>query len=668
MGVLQMHGLHRDRNSVDRRQGKIWIRDSKKLPKGAYGEVSGKDYVPYITDKSRTGGNVAVLIIGIILAAIFAASTTYSGMKAGLTVAAGIPGAIIGSAFVGAFARSKGILGKNLIQGMSSGGESVASGFIFVLPAVILIGSQITFLEGLAVGVGGVLFGIGIAAIVHNYLIVEEHGKLMYPESMAISETLVASEAGGDSIKYMGIGFVISGFITVLTGSFLNVANNVMSLVGSKFYKWKFDIEVNPLLLGIGFIVGLEVSLTMFAGSILSNFGIAPLIGYFTDMAKDGAMVWNNPAMPLNQMDVGAISSSYVKYIGAGMMLCGGIIGAIKLIPTIIASIKETLKAKSSAGEGEEGSSIQMILLLGGVVIGFLAAFLISGNIVMAIIGAIISLLLSLLFVIVAGRLTGTIGTSNLPVSGMTIASLVIVTLVFVIMGWTDLEANKSLLLFGSFIVVAIAIAGGYTQSQKVTYIIGGSKNEMQRYFTIASIVGVIVVVGVILLLSDQLRATGDNVQFALPQANLMSTLTSGIMSGSLPWVMIIVGVFMAIVLYALNLPIMTIAIGFYLPIATTSIILVGALIRLFVELVSKTEKEKEVKVSNGISLSSGLVAGGSIIGLIGIILQVTGVVTPKVPSGFAATNSMAIALLVVLVVLTALPIVLSKVKNNEQE
>lgn len=641
---------------------------NKKLPKGAYGEVSGKDYVPYITDKSRTGGNVAVLIIGIILAAIFAASTTYSGMKAGLTVAAGIPGAIIGSAFVGAFARSKGILGKNLIQGMSSGGESVASGFIFVLPAVILIGSQITFFEGLAVGVGGVIFGIGIAAIVHNYLIVEEHGKLMYPESMAISETLVASEAGGDSIKYMGIGFVISGFITVLTGSFLNVANNVMSLVGSKFYKWKFDIEVNPLLLGIGFIVGLEVSLTMFAGSILSNFGIAPLIGYFTDMAKDGAMVWNNPAMPLNQMDVGAISSSYVKYIGAGMMLCGGIIGAIKLIPTIIASIKETLKAKSSAGEGEEGSSIQMILLLGGVVIGFLAAFLISGNIVMAIIGAIISLLLSLLFVIVAGRLTGTIGTSNLPVSGMTIASLVIVTLVFVIMGWTDLEANKSLLLFGSFIVVAIAIAGGYTQSQKVTYIIGGSKNEMQRYFTIASIVGVIVVVGVILLLSDQLRATGDNVQFALPQANLMSTLTSGIMSGSLPWVMIIVGVFMAIVLYALNLPIMTIAIGFYLPIATTSIILVGALIRLFVELVSKTEKEKEVKVSNGISLSSGLVAGGSIIGLIGIILQVTGVVTPKVPSGFAATNSMAIALLVVLVVLTALPIVLSKVKNNEQE
>ncbi|MDK2561989.1 oligopeptide transporter, OPT family [Romboutsia sedimentorum] len=639
---------------------------NKKLSKEAYGGISGKDYIPYITDKSKSGGNVAVLIIGLVLAIVFAASTTYSGMKAGLTVAAGIPGSIIGSAFVGAFARQKGILGKNLIQGMSSGGESVASGMIFVFPAVILIGSQISFFEGMAVGVGGVLFGIGCASLVHNYLIIEEHGKLMYPESMAISETLVASDTGGDSIKYMGIGFGIGGVLTVLTGSFLNLTNNVITFIGSKFYKWKFSVEVNPLLLGIGFIVGLEVSLTMFAGSILSSFGIAPLIGYFTDLAADGVTVWNNSSMALNQMDVNAISSSYVKYIGAGMMLCGGMIGAIKLIPTIIASVKETMNAKASASNGDDGSSIQILILFGGIVVGFIAAFLISGNITMAIVGAIISLLLSLLFVIVAGRLTGTIGTSNLPVSGMTIASLVIVTLIFVSMGWTSQEDNKSLLLFGTFIVVAISMAGGYSQSQKVTYIIGGNKNEMQRYFAIASIVGVVTVVGTILLLADQLKVVGDSAQFALPQANLMSTLTSGIMSGKLPWVMIIVGVFMAIVFYFLKLPIMTVAIGFYLPIATTSIILIGALIRVLVEKMAKSDNEKEVKVSNGISLSSGLVAGGSIIGLIGIILQVTGVINVGAPTGFAAGNGMAILLLVVLVVLTTLPIISSKVKHNE--
>ena len=638
-----------------------------KLPKEAYGGVHGKDYVPYITDKSKKGANIAVMMIGIILAIIFAASTAYSGMKSGLTVAAGIPGAIIGSMFIGIFAKDKGILGKNITQGMSSGGESIASGMIYVLPAIILIGSDFTFLEGISVGIGGALFGIGALSLVYNYLIVEEHGKLMYPESMAISETLVASEGGGDAIKFMGIGFGISGIINVLTGSFLNIINNTVTYVGSKFYKWKFSIEVNPLLLGIGFIVGLEVSVTMLAGSILSNFGIAPLIGYFTDMAQSNANAWNDTTVLISQMDVNAITGSYVKYIGAGMMLCGGIIGALKLIPTIVVSIKETLKAKSSKDGNGENSSGEMIFLLAGVVIAFVAGFFISQSIVMAIVSAIVSLILSLLFVIVAGRLTGTIGTSNLPVSGMTIASLVILTLVFVIMGWKGQADNKSLLLFAAFMVVAISVAGGYSQSQKVTYVIGGSKKEMQNYFAIASIIGVIVTTGTILILSSQLRITGADAPFALPQANLMSTLTSGIMSGNLPWPMIIVGIVMALFLFLLDLPIMTIAIGFYLPIATTTIILVGALIRVFIEKMSKSEEEKEVKVANGISLSSGLVAGGSIIGLVGIILQVTGLIKPRVPSGFAASNMMGILLLIVLVIATTVPIMMSKVKKNEE-
>ena len=639
---------------------------NNKLPKEAYGGVDGKEYVPYLSGKSNKGSNLAVMIIGIILAALFAASTAYSGMKSGLTVAAGIPGAIIGSMFIKTFASSKGVAGKNIIQGMSSGGESIASGMIFVLPAIILIGRNITFLEGVSVGIGGALFGIGCLSLVYNYLIVEEHGKLMYPESMAISETLVASEGGGDAIKFMGIGFVISGIINILTGSFLNVINNTINFIGSKFYKWKFSTEVNPLLLGIGFIVGLEVSLYMFAGSVLANFGIAPLIGYFTDLADRNMQTWNDATILLHQMDVNAISSSYVKYIGAGMMLCGGIIGAIKLIPTIFISLKETFKAKSGSDKNSGKSSGEIMVLLGGIIIAFIAAFIVSQSITMAIIAVIVSLILSLLFVIVAGRLTGTIGTSNLPVSGMTIASLVILTLVFVIMGWTTKADNKSLLLFAAFMVVAISVAGGYSQSQKVTYVIGGSKKEMQNSFAIASIIGVIVVTGTIMVLSGQLAVTGVNAQFALPQANLMSTLTSGIMSGDLPWPMIIVGVVMALFLFLLDLPIMTIAIGFYLPISTTSIILVGALIRVFVEKMSKSEKEKEIRVSNGISLSSGLVAGGSIIGLLGIVLQVIGIITPKTPLGFADSNMMAILLLVILVVATTIPIMLSKVNNNE--
>lgn len=637
----------------------------KKLSKDAYGGVHGKDYVPYVSSGPRSGGNVAILIIGVLLAALFAASTAYSGMKSGLTVAAGIPGSIIGSGFIAIFAKKKGILGKNIVQGMSSGGESVASGIIYVLPAILLIGADVTFFEGFIVSLGGVLFGIGIGSLVYKNLIVEEHGNLKYPESMAISETLVASEGAGESMKYMGIGFGISSIITLVTGSFLNVANNVISYVNERFYKWKLEVEVNPLLLGIGFIVGHEVSITMFAGSILANFAILPLISYFAEFASEGAVIWNNPDVALGAMQVNHIAGSYVKYIGAGMMLSGGIIGAIKLIPTIVVAIKETIHAKSD--DKSKGSSFAIIILLAAIVIGFVAAFMISSNILMAIIGALISFFLTLLFVIVSGRLTGTIGTSNLPVSGMTIASLVIVTLLFVIMGWVSPENNKSLLLFGTFIVTAISIGGGYSQSQKVAYIIGGEKKEMDKYFMIASIVGILVVVGVIQLLSSQLSMTGDNVPFALPQANLISTLTAGIMSGELPWHMIIVGVIFGIVLFLLKLPIMTVAIGFYLPIATTSIILIGSFVRLFIEKTTKSDKAREARVSNGISLSSGLVAGGSIIGLVGIILQVLGVVKGNGPVGFASTNVMAYIILVVLIVCTILPLLRSKVREHKE-
>lgn len=639
---------------------------NRKLSKEAYGGVAGKDYIPYISERSQSGGNIAVLIIGIILAALFAASTAYSGMKAGLTVAAGIPGSILGSIFIVIFAKAKGILGKTLLQGMASAGETIASGMIFVMPAVLLIGAEVSFLEGFVTGLGGALFGIGVASMVYNYLIVEEHGQLVYPESMAISETLVASEGAKEPLRFMGIGFGIGGALTVLTGSFLNLTNNVISFTNETFYKWRFQLEVNPLLLGIGFIVGLPVAITMFAGSLLSSFAVTPIIGYFATLGQGGPAVWNNPDVSVNAMQVSHIAGSYVKYIGAGMMLSGGLIGAVRLIPTVVSSIRETLSAKSEAGAGN--SSSQMLTLIGGVVIGFVGGFMISGgNMTMAIAASVLSFILSMLFAIVSGRLTGTIGTSNLPVSGMTIASIVVLTLLFVGMGWSGIGDNRSLLLFGTFIVTAIAAGGGYCQSQKVAYIIGGNKNEMQKFFVISSVVGVAVVTGVILLLAGQLSMTGDNVPFALPQANLMATLTAGIMSGQLPWVMIISGVVMGVVLFLLDLPIMTVAIGFYLPISTTSILLIGALVRVFVEKISESEEEREAKVSNGVSLSSGLVAGGSIIGLIGIILQVMGVIRVSDPSGFAASNGMAFILLIILVVASALPLLGSKAAHADK-
>lgn len=628
----------------------------KRLSQSAYGGVDGNKYVPYVTDKNNKGGSSTIMIMGAILAVIFAASTAYSGMKAGLTVAAGIPGSIIGSGMVGVFAKKKGILGKNLLQGMSSGGESIASGMIYVLPAIIIIGGKVNFIAGIAVGALAVLFAVGTASLVQNYLIVEEHGRLVYPESMAISEALVASEAGGDSLKFMGIGFGIGGILTVLTTQVFGWVNSVITYVGSSFYRWKMSTEVNPMLAGIGFVVGLEVALVMFAGSVLSNFAITPLIAYFTQMAGSSSHVWNDAALTVSHMNVDQVAGSYSKYIGAGMMLCGGIIGAVKLIPVIVTSVKKTLNARNS--EDSEKNTLGIWSLLIGTIAIFVVGFFISGNFLMAIVGGILSLLLALLFVIVSARLAGTIGCSNAPVSGMTIASLVIMTLVFVIFGWTNTEHSEILLLFGVFIVTAISVGGAYMQTQKVNYVIGGNNNEMMKYFMIAAMIGVIVVVGTTVILEPQLRITGSNPPFGMPQANLIATLTSGIMSGNLPWIMIIVGVVMALVCWMLGLSIMTVALGFYLPMSTTSIILVGALVKLLIENSTKEKELKERRVQSGVSLSSGLIAGGSIIGLIGIILHVTGVLGDVTPGGFAGSNEMGLILLVVLVLSMILPLI----------
>ncbi|GBG97484.1 OPT family oligopeptide transporter [Lactococcus termiticola] len=634
----------------------------KKLSKTAYGGIPGKDYVPYEDGRNKTAANPIVLTIGIILTILFAASTAYSGMKSGLTVAAGIPGAILGSGILSIFIRKNNFLMKNVLQSMATGGESLASGIIFVLPAILLIGGRVNFWQGIAVGIAGVLLSVGFLSFVQDYLLVEEHGKLMYPESMAISETLVASDAGGNSLKYMGIGFGIGGVFTALTTAVFGLVNNVISYTNETFYKWKFEMEVNPMLAAIGFIVGTEIAVLMFAGSIMANFGVAPLIGYFSEMAQHGSVVWNATDIHLNAAEFATISGSYVKYIGAGMMISGGLIGAVRLIPTIVTSIKQTLEGRKNAEPGQRDSAGLISLVL-GVIFAFMISFFISGgNIAMALIGALLSIILSMLFIIVSGRLTGTIGTSNLPVSGMTIASLVILTLVFLIMGWTSGADNKSLLLFATFIVVTISVAGGYTQAQKVTFITGGNPREIRKIFIVAGITGVVVVTGIIMLLKDQLANTA-NPEFAMPQANLMATLTKGILAGQLPWNMIIVGIVFGIVLYMVGVPVMTFAIGFYLPISTSSIILVGALVQVLVKTLSnkKGQAIREERMSSGVSLSSGLVAGASIIGLVGIILQVSGVLKVGMPAGFLASNAMAWIMLVVLIIAMVWPLMVIK-------
>lgn len=642
----------------------------KKLSKGAYGGIKGSEYRPYVENGNKIKQTTkATLIIGIVLSLIFAASNTYAGMLSGLTVAAGIPGSIIGASLMAIFAKqNKSILNSTIIQGMASGGESIASGMIYVLPAIFIIGGTVNFFQGIILGFTGVLLGVGVTSIVYNYLIIEEHGKLIYPEAMAISETLVVSEEKGEGLKIMSIGAGIAFVFTLISAQITNLFSTTVAFVGTKF-KYQFQTDVNPLLLGIGFIVGMDVALAMFAGAVLGNIVMTPLIGYFSGFAADGINVWNNPDIALNTMGADEIRNGFIKYIGAGMMLCGGIIGAIKLIPVIIESISSVFGTKTktvSVNSNQQNTTFTIFIL--GLIAVFISVFMASNNdLIMIVTGILLVVFFIILFAIVSAKMTGDIGTSNLPVSGMTISALLVITLIFLALGYSSPENNKTVLMLGTMVAVGISAAGGYAQSQKVSYIIGGSADKMQKSYVIAGLVGVIGTVGTIVLLKPQILSG----TLEAPQANLMATLTQGILDQNLPWTIIGVGVLLSLVLFFLDLPIMTIAIGFYLPMGTVSIILIGALIRLILEKTAKKD-ELESRRDRGVILASGLVAGGALTGLLGAIIATSYGTIENFPLYFSSENgalisgnAVALVMLIALILVTMYPIFKMKVKKN---
>ncbi len=635
---------------------------NKRLSKYAYGGVDGKAYTPFTTDSElkKTENNKLIIIVGILLAILFAASTTYSGLKTGITVAAGIPGAVIGGSIIKALKRDN-VLAPTLLQGMSSGGESVASGLIYILPAIILVGSEVSFLTAVLAGVAGAFLGIAVATIVKQNIVVEEHGKLLFPEALAISETIVAQEEGGEPLKFMLIGSAIGAIFTFISDSFANIVNRVIEIQSDGFYKWRIGLEINPMLLGLGFIIGISVAFDMMAGSILSNFVVTPTLAYFTSMLPDTVTAWNDPSTAVNTMSAAQISKTYTKYIGAGAMLCGGFISIIRLIPMIVTSIKEQFKAKTS---DEPKSIFCKIVLFAGLAVGLITFVIASnGNIPMMFIAGILTLLFVFMFSIVAARLAGTVGTSMLPVSGMTIASLVILTIAFVFLGATSAEDNKALLTFGAVIVTAISISGGYMQSQKVSFLIGGSENTMIKGFTLASIAGSVTVVAVILLCA---QTEGFVTEFAMPQANLMAALTQGILAGNLPWAMILAGMALSIVVYMFGKSVMSVALGFYLPMDVVGILFIGGLLRSGVDRYLKDPVEKEQRIGNGISLSTGIVAGSSIIGILGIILSIfiPGIAL-ETPISFLNNNFTALVQLVIALSLMYFYIVKYNVKKK---
>lgn len=591
--------------------------DPKKLSREAYGGIKGEDYIPFVpTSEVIPESTGYSIFFGILFAIIFAAANTYLGLKVGLTISAGIPGAILATGLLKSIFRRNSILEANYVASLAAVGESIAGGIIFVLPAIILIGLNLSITTVVLVTIIGGLMGVYFVTPVRRYLIVQEHGELIYPESMAQAEVLVNANQGGRGFRSVLKGLGVGVGYKILSGA-LGLWNETASYVIRAYQGTMIGVDTLASLLGVGFIVGTSTSALMFAGSVLAWLGLIPLISFFGIYAPEAIF----PSIDLiSEMSASEIWSNYIRYIGAGAVAAGGFISLIRSLPTIISSFREAMggfgKGSKSNRRIDEEPSI--VWVLAAAIFGFLLTWFVP-SIGVGPVGAILAVFFSFFFSVVSARMVGVIGASNNPVSGMTIATLLVIASIYRAMGATGTGGMTIVLLATGVVCVAIAVAGGVAQSLKATFIIGGSPRKIQNGMFISLAIASVIAGATVLLLHSAYGI--GSAQVTAPQATLMRLIVEGIMTGQLPWTLVIIGVVIAIFCAFAQVPILPVALGLYLPISLNSAIFFGGVTRKLVEVkFSKDESERDAAVERGILISSGLVAGDAITGiLIGI-------------------------------------------------
>ncbi len=589
--------------------------DRKKLSNTAYGDIRGEDYIPFVpTSVAMPETTGYSIILGVILACLFAAANTYLGLKVGMTISAGIPGAIIATGILKGMFKRNNILEANVVASLAAMGESLAGGVIFILPALILWGLKLSVFTVIVVTIIGGLMGVFFITPLRRYLIVEEHGELIYPEAMAAAEVLVTGSSGGEGFKTVMTGLGVGGGYKLLSGGFALWSEQATYII-KNYQSTMIGADTLASLLGVGFIVGTKASLLMFGGSVIAWFALIPLIKFL----GVGLTVPLFPATKIiAEMSASEIWSNYIKYIGAGAVAMGGFVSLAKSIPTIITSFKQAMSGIGSGGN-KEVSRIDLEAPLTWVVLAAAFGFaltwllpLINGG----IIGGILAVIFSFFFAVVSGRMVGIIGASNNPVSGMTIATMLFVTTIIKLAGGESQEYMNKCILIGGVVCVAIAVAGGTAQSLKTTFIIGGTPRDVQLGMFIALAIAGAFAAFVINML-DSAYGIGS-AEVAAPQATLMKMIVEGIMTAKLPWTLIIIGAAIALFCELASISILPVALGIYLPITLNAAILVGGIIRETVERKNKNNKpRRDEVVEKGTLLASGLVAGDALMGIV---------------------------------------------------
>ena len=590
------------------------------------------EFKPYIpADRVMPELTVTSIVMGMLLAVIFGAANAYLGLRVGMTVSASIPAAVISMGVIRVIMKRNSILESNMVQTIGSAGESLAAGAIFTMPALFLWAEEglcdmpslveITLIA-LCGGVLGVLFMVPL----RNALIVKEHETLLYPEGTACADVLLAGEEGGAnaSTVFSGMGLA-AAFKFVVDG--LKVLPSDVAFA-FKSFKGEIGMEVYPALLGVGYIVGPQIASYMFVGSVIGWMVIIPLICLF------GPDTWLYPA------DVGTtiadlyaaggaakIWSTYVKYIGAGAIATGGIISLIKSLPLIITTFRDSIKSMKggkNTNTARTAQDLPMQMILFGIVAMILIIWVVPA-IPVTLLGAAIIVIFGFFFATVSSRMVGLVGSSNNPVSGMAIATLLIATMSIKASGKTGIDGMTAAIAIGSVICIVAAIAGDTSQDLKTGYLLGATPKKQQMGEIIGVIVSGLAIGGVLYLLNAAWGYGGAEVP--APQATLMKMIVEGIMGGNLPWNLVFIGVFLAIALEILRVPVMPFAIGLYLPIYLNASIMIGGVVRMFMDHRKNVDEETKTKqTTDGTLYCAGMIAGEGLVGILLAIFAVFGI------------------------------------------
>ncbi len=592
------------------------------------------EFKPYIpADRVTPEITVTSIIMGILLAVIFGAANAYLGLRVGMTVSASIPAAVIAMGVIRVVMRKNSILESNVVQTIGSAGESVAAGAIFTLPALFLWAAEKPdsfqkpgIIEITLIALIGGLLGVFFMIPLRNALIVKEHGVLPYPEGTACAEVLLAGEEGGAnaSTVFAGMGFAAI-FKFIVDG--LKAVPSEINLAFGKFfkgYKGEIGTQIYPALVSVGFICGPRISSYMFAGGVLAWMAIIPLIALF---GADAVIYPGNETISNIFAADGAsgIWDNYIRYIGAGALAAGGIISLVKSLPLIVRTFKDAIKGMAggiSAGNERTSKDINFKIVIAIIVVLTLLIWLVPA-IPVSPIGAIIVVLFGFFFATVSSRMVGLVGSSNNPVSGMAIATLLVATLVLKATGDTGAHGMTGAIAIGSIICIVAAISGDTSQDLKTGYILGATPRKQQ----IGEVIGVFassLAIGGTLYLLDSAWGFGGE-ELGAPQATLMKMIIEGVMDGNLPWALVFIGVCIAVVVEVIGIPVLPFAIGIYLPVQLNACIMIGGLVRLFIEKRKKiSEEKKNAAITNGTLFCSGMIAGE---GLVGILLAVLAII-----------------------------------------